>query len=231
MIEELYRQAIDHLVVLQTRAQEYSKGVRAFERAFDEKKLLWELQFTMKHFAVAFAGYSPKGAAAQVLDTFFNQLVAQIAALPRVFCHRDYHSRNLMLWNEQLYILDFQDARMGPHVYDLVSLLGDSYVDLGDTERHKLMQYYVDTHPEFGRTDLPALHEQYYLMALQRHLKHLGTFGYLDTIGDPSCLQFVPRTIRYLEENLKKFDETDAAAEVLAELFAHSLKVLKTRME
>ena len=46
-----------------------------------------------------------------------------------MLCHRDYHSRNLMLHERQLYIIDFQDARMGPDTYDLVSLLRDSYVD------------------------------------------------------------------------------------------------------
>ena len=57
-------------------------------------------------------------------------LVAELAAEPRVLCHRDYHSRNLMLHDDRLYIIDFQDARMGPDTYDLVSLLRDSYVDL-----------------------------------------------------------------------------------------------------
>ena len=47
-----------------------------------------------------------------------------------MLCHRDYHSRNLMLHDGSLYIIDFQDARMGPDTYDLVSLLRDSYVDL-----------------------------------------------------------------------------------------------------
>ena len=57
-------------------------------------------------------------------------VIEELAAEPRVLCHRDYHSRNLMLHDEQLYIIDFQDARMGPDTYDLVSLLRDSYVDL-----------------------------------------------------------------------------------------------------
>ena len=49
-----------------------------------------------------------------------------------MLCHRDYHSRNLMLHGGALYIIDFQDARIGPDTYDLVSLLRDSYVDLPD---------------------------------------------------------------------------------------------------
>jgi hypothetical protein len=218
VIEELYSQAINHLVTLQTRAPHYSTGIRAFRKAFDERKLMWELSFMMKHFAAGFAGYRPGRSALIVLKTFFKELVKQIAALPRVFCHRDYHSQNLMLWNERLYILDFQDARMGPHVYDIVSLLGDSYVDIGSS-RSRLLRYYAERHPDFSEIDVTGLQEQYSLMALQRHLKHLGTFGYLYVKGDPSSLQYVPLTISYLEGNLSKFNETRESAEVLAELF------------
>ena len=60
-------------------------------------------------------------------------MVEELASEPRVLCHRDYHSRNLMVHGGQLYVIDFQDARMGPDTYDLASLLRDSYVDI--TER------------------------------------------------------------------------------------------------
>ena len=216
----LYEQAIDHLVVLQTRAKHYSKGVKAFERAFDEKKLMWEMDFMMKHFASSFAGWKPDKSQLKALQKFFAELVAQISALPRVFCHRDYHSKNLLLWNELLHIIDFQDARLGPHVYDLVSLLGDSYVEVSSAMRHRLISYYAENHPEFSGDSINLLYEQYSLVALQRHLKHLGTFGYLESIGDDSSIQYVPRTIAYIEENLAKFNETKEAALVLKELFS-----------
>ena len=57
-------------------------------------------------------------------------LADELADEPRVLCHRDYHSRNLMIHERRLYIIDYQDARMGPDTYDLASLLRDSYVDL-----------------------------------------------------------------------------------------------------
>src|SRR5438105_1464019 len=65
------------------------------------------------------------------------------ASEPRVLCHRDYHSRNLMLSDGSLYIIDFQDARLGPDTYDLVSLLRDSYVDLTDREVDELTAYFL----------------------------------------------------------------------------------------
>ncbi len=60
-----------------------------------------------------------------------------------MLCHRDYHSRNLMLHGGHLYIIDFQDARMGPDTYDLASLLRDSYVDISDRELDELMAYFL----------------------------------------------------------------------------------------
>ena len=70
-------------------------------------------------------------------------LVETLAAEPRVLCHRDYHSRNLMLHDGRLYIIDFQDARMGPDTYDLVSLLRDSYVDLPEQTVDELIAYFL----------------------------------------------------------------------------------------
>ena len=60
-----------------------------------------------------------------------------------MLCHRDYHSRNLMLHDRRLYIIDFQDARMGPDTYDLASLLRDSYVDLTEARVDELIRTYL----------------------------------------------------------------------------------------
>ena len=67
----------------------------------------------------------------------------QAAAGHRVLCHRDYHSRNLMYHDERLYIIDFQDARMGPDTYDLVSLLRDSYMDFSEREVDELIAFFL----------------------------------------------------------------------------------------
>src|SRR6185295_6505679 len=100
-----------------------------------------------------------------------------LAAEPRVLCHRDYHSRNLMVRGRELYIIDFQDARQGPDTYDLVSLLRDSYVDLADGVVNDLIAYFLAI---TQRPPGPAgeFRRRFDLMALQRNLKALGTFGF-----------------------------------------------------
>ena len=80
----------------------------------------------------AIAARSSPSATGRALRAEWAAIAEELAAEPRVLCHRDYHSRNLMLHDGSLYIIDFQDARMGPDTYDLVSLLRDSYVDIAD---------------------------------------------------------------------------------------------------
>jgi aminoglycoside/choline kinase family phosphotransferase len=225
--EEFYRQAIDYVVLLQTRAHVYADNVRAYARAFDEKKLLCELDFMMRHFAGSLLGYRPQGAASKALKTFFTALCRRIAALPRVLCHRDYHSQNLMLMNERLFIIDFQDARLGPHVYDIVSLLRDSYSELSDNLVERLFDYYIERHPSFEPSDRSGIECQFNLMALQRHLKHLGTFGRQASLGRRFYLSYVPLTLRYLESNLPRFPEYSEAAVVLSDIFARAPRVVE----
>jgi aminoglycoside/choline kinase family phosphotransferase len=218
-LEQFYHRAIDSLVTLQTRAGRYSDGVAAFERAFDERKLGWEMNFMMKHFAGRLLGWNPGKQGRRVLRRFFADLCRLLASLPRVLCHRDYHSQNLVPRREMLYITDFQDARMGPHVYDLVSMLRDSYLELSEALRSRLLLYYIERHPDFAHNDASAIAHQFDLMSLQRHLKHLGTFGYQACAGREDFLRFVPLTLRYLEDNFPRFPDLREAAEVLGGLF------------
>jgi aminoglycoside/choline kinase family phosphotransferase len=228
-LEEFYRKAIDSLVMLQTRAGNYCDGVAAFERAFDERKLGWEMGFMMMHFAGFLLDYKPGREEGRVLKRFFDDLCSRLASLPRVLCHRDYHSQNLVPRREMLYITDFQDARLGPHVYDLVSLLRDSYVELSDGLRARMLLYYLESHPDFGHKDASALAHQFDLMSLQRHLKHLGTFGNQARVGRKDFLRFVPLTLEYLEGNLPRFPEYHEAAEVLNGMFERAREVIAER--
>ena len=105
-------------------------GYLPYGIAFDVEKLTWELDFFVRHFVEAYRGISVPASQREALAEEWSAIASELAAEPRVLCHRDYHSRNLMLHDGSLYIIDFQDARMGPDTYDLASLLRDSYVDI-----------------------------------------------------------------------------------------------------
>jgi N-acetylmuramate 1-kinase len=142
-------------------------------------------------------------------------IVEELASEPRVLCHRDYHSRNLMLHDHQLYIIDFQDARMGPDTYDLVSLLRDSYVDLSEQAVEDLIAYFLAVRGETGAER--EFRRRFDVMALQRNLKALGTFGYQTTARrNPVYIQYIPRTLRYVANNFHRTPRFTALHQMLA---------------
>jgi aminoglycoside/choline kinase family phosphotransferase len=214
----LYRQAVALIATLQKRGTELaSPDYLPYGIAFDVEKLTWELDFFTKHFIEAYRGIVIPPAARDELRREFGVLIEMLAAEPRVLCHRDYHSRNLMLHGEQLYIIDFQDARMGPDTYDLVSLLRDSYVDLPDATVNELLAYFLALKGQTG--DQREFRQRFDVMALQRNLKALGTFGYQTTARrNPVYIQYIPRTLRYVRDNLDHRPQFGRMRELLAGL-------------
>ena len=200
----LYRQAVALIEQLQRRGGELtSDRYPPYGIAFDAPKLTWELDFFVKHFIAGYRGVVLPEADRAALGDEWAAIVNELAAESRVLCHRDYHSRNLMLSEGRLYIIDFQDARMGPDTYDLVSLLRDSYVDITDRELDDLIAYFLALK---GRTDAEEFRRRFDLMALQRNLKALGTFGYQTmTRRNTVYIQYMPRTLRYARTNLHKY--------------------------
>jgi aminoglycoside/choline kinase family phosphotransferase len=201
----LYRQAVGFIAKLQQRGDALrSDAYPPYRIAFDVDKLTWELEFFVKNYLLAYKGAMPTGAERDALRQEWSFIVEELADERRVLCHRDYHSRNLMLHDGSLYIIDFQDARLGPDTYDLVSLLRDSYVDLTPPQVDGLIAYFL-AHRDDG-PDEEEFRRRFDLMALQRNLKALGTFGYMTTSRkNPVYIQYIPRTVAYVKANLAKY--------------------------
>ncbi len=219
----IYRDAVSFIARLQQRGAELaSDDCAPYQVAFDVEKLTWELEFFVKHFLVGFRGAAPSEAVREALRTEWSSIVEELAAEPRVLCHRDYHSRNLMLHDGALVIIDFQDARMGPDTYDLASLLRDSYVDLAAAQVDELVAYFLALrHPTSARSGAAAteFRRRFDLMALQRNLKALGTFGYQTAArGNTVYIQYIPRTLNYVRENLAAYPRFGRLRELLAGL-------------
>jgi N-acetylmuramate 1-kinase len=218
----LYRQSVALVEALQRRGAEMeSSDYPPYGIAFDVEKLTWELEFFAKHFLEGYRGAMLTASARDGLRKEFTAIVEELAAEPRVLCHRDYHSRNLMLHGGNLYIIDFQDARMGPDTYDLVSLLRDSYVDLTEHEVDDLIAFFLALRrgpaaPARAEDD-EEFRRRFDLMAVQRNLKALGTFGF-QTIsrGNPVYIQYIPRTLNYVRENLERYPRFGRLRELLA---------------
>jgi N-acetylmuramate 1-kinase len=201
----LYRQAVAHIVTMQTRGAALTSPVYLpYGVAFDVDKLTWELDFFLKHYLSAYRNAVLPAAEFEAVRGEFKIIVEELAGEPRVLCHRDYHSRNLMLSQGQLYLIDFQDARMGPDTYDLASLLRDAYVDLNDIAVNELIAYFLALKGNgVNEADFRA---RFDMMGLQRNLKAMGTFGYQTTTRqNPVYIQYMPRTLRYVRDTLQRY--------------------------
>jgi aminoglycoside/choline kinase family phosphotransferase len=202
----LYRQAIGIITTLQRRGRQLaSPDLLPYQLAFDIEKLMFELRFFTTHFLEAHRGASLSDATRADLEDEFTAIARDLAAEPRVLCHRDYHSRNLMVHDGHLYVIDFQDARLGPDTYDLVSLLRDAYVDFAGEEVDELVAAFLAA-AQIGGAAAGDFWRRFDLMTVQRTLKALGTFGFQATSrGNDRYLENVPRTLSVLRTALAAY--------------------------
>jgi N-acetylmuramate 1-kinase len=199
-VSDLYVQAVDLLARMRDVTVGLNSGCGAFDLAFDEEKLMQEMNFFMTHFVRGLSKNRPSPSATALLEEFFLRICRLLSAEPRIFTHRDFHSRNLILHGKRLVMIDFQDARMGPAQYDLASLLRDSYVSLPEHLVDALLDYYAKA---TGEADPGRFRYIFDVMSLQRNIKALGTFGYQASVrGSSRYLSSIPRTGAYIATNV-----------------------------
>lgn len=205
--EGWYRKAIDLLVVFQGRTASEEKDCIAYQRSFDETLFNWEFDHFVEYGIEARLGEKMPESDLHSLRTGTREVTRQLVKMPRIFTHRDYQSRNLMIQGKDLKILDFQDALMGPLPYDLVALLRDSYVVLGSEMVTRLMRYYLEVrHRETGETlTEDSFQKMFDRVTIQRKLKDAGRFVFIDRVKkNPSFLPFVPTSLGYVREALER---------------------------
>jgi len=211
---DLYGAAVDLLARMQRACAEPSANCLAYGRSFDRKLLRWELEH-FREWGLEARGITPSASQRSALDAAFDHLVDELLALPQGFVHRDYQSRNLM-WapNGSLVVIDFQDALLGPAVYDLVALLCDSYVELGEDLQRSMIARLARL-----RGDDPAeLERAFWLVAVQRKLKDAGRFVFIDQVrSNPDFLPWYAPSLRYVGRALSHLPELSALSELLHE--------------
>lgn len=184
--------------------------------AFDEAKLSWELQYFMEHYFGSLRKDVLTHGEAAELKVELNDIAAELAARPRVLCHRDYHAANLMVDKKDcLRIVDHQDARMGPVSYDLVSLLLDRQLELpslAEIRAHRL--YLLEERRLRGleALDPDDFAREFRLMTVQRGLKAVGTFSYQTAVGGrgETYAHFVDPTLRVVMQAAEWLDRFPA---------------------
>jgi hypothetical protein len=152
-----------------------------------------------------------------------ERLARRIAGWERVFVHRDYQSRNLMVRpGGALCWIDFQDALLGPRVYDLVALLNDSYQSFDRPFVEARLDDYARARG-LGAADRAALGREFDVVTVQRKLKDAGRFVYIDRVkGNPSFTKFVEPTIAKVRSSLERLTD-DGDMRALAALLGRLL--------
>jgi aminoglycoside/choline kinase family phosphotransferase len=192
-----YEKALDELLKIQL----LTKPVTSHR--FTSELLKWETEHFVEY---ALLKRDKKISTAQLaeLRNFLDRLVGRMSSSPYVLVHRDFHSKNLMVLDDEkrVGIIDFQDALMGPPTYDLASLLRDSYVRLEDVEEERLLSYFEKISGQ------PVDRELFHLTSLQRNLKAIGRFYYILMVkGRDTHIPFVSPSLQRVFKTLRQINE------------------------
>jgi aminoglycoside/choline kinase family phosphotransferase len=218
--DELYRRAVRLLARLRAQAERApDSGCLAFSRSFDAELYDWELHHFREWGLEAWSGKKPEGAERAELDQIFKRIAGTLAEAPRGFTHRDYQSRNLMVKDGELVVIDFQDALLGPRQYDLVALLRDSYVELPRDFVNHMLDEYIDAFQRESdeKIDAPSFKRFFDLLTVQRKLKDAGRFEFINRVkGNPSFLPSIPASLRYVKAALSVQPELEDLRRIVA---------------
>jgi aminoglycoside/choline kinase family phosphotransferase len=197
-----YIKAIDLMASIHKIDTNKYKGESFTKLAFDTEKLYAEMEFTKKYFLKAYLGLDVESEDITKLYKKLFTMCETLSSQPRTLVHRDYHSRNLMIKDGEQVVIDFQDARMGTPLYDLVSLLEDCYYQIDNENKKRLIEYYFNTY--FKKFDASKNFDQfkeiYNLMAIQRVFKAIGSFAYI--YADRKDLRYI-KYIGYAFEKVR----------------------------
>lgn len=211
----LYDDALTALQRLQQRGRRFQTALPPY----DTKLLTFELSLFHDwlcgtHLGIEFGDASEtewRQLSALLIDNALQQ--------PKVFVHRDYHSRNLMVVaDNNPGVLDFQDAVEGPLTYDLVSLLKDCYIRWPeDRVRGWTREFYAGLDEDMrDRVAFDQFWRWFDLMGVQRHLKAAGIFARLNhRDGKAAYLDDIPRTLSYITELGSQYEELAFLVELI----------------
>jgi len=217
-----YRQAVDLLADMQFRA---SRGIQsdcpAYHLRFDTAKLMYEMDFMIEHYIEGLCGIHLDDGPWDALRRHLQSLCAALSAEPTRFTHRDYHSRNLMVHDEKLFMLDFQDARMGPSQYDLASLLRDSYHQLPEDFVQAMVERFISLkeQKEKQAVDRDAYRRIFDWMSIQRNLKAVGTFAYQkQVLHNDRYVPYIAPTLKTVRNTLKRHPDLSGLQRTLRDI-------------
>jgi aminoglycoside/choline kinase family phosphotransferase len=218
-----YTRAVTDLAVAQDRLSKLPAGSVVASRTFDCDLLRWEIDH-FREWGLDARGKALSAEDRIAFDGIADRLARQIAEWPRGFVHRDYQSRNLMVRDgKSLVWIDFQDALLGPRVYDLVALLNDSYQEFNRPFVEARLDEFAAKRG-LGANERDKLGLEFDRVTVQRKLKDAGRFVFIDrTKGNSSFLKFVAPTVRKVKHALLHLAPRDPDMSLLSDILHRAL--------
>ena len=212
----LFRDALDALVKWQLASRPDALP------PYDEALLRRELNLFPDWYVARHLGSPLTAPQQEALERIQVLLLQNVLAQPKVFVHRDYMPRNLMVCEHNPGVLDFQDAVYGPVSYDVASLFRDAFVSW---EEERVLDWAVRYWEKARRARLPvdadfgAFYRDMEWMGLQRHLKVLGIFARINyRDGKPKYLADTPRFVNYVRQVAARYNQLAPLARLFDEL-------------
>ena len=204
--DSLYGDAISALLQIQ---QANPTNLPEYNHDF----LMLEMQYMPEWFLQTHLNIQPSTEQQDTINQCLNDIATKVVEQPQVFVHRDYHSRNLMITdNDNPGVIDYQDAMLGPITYDLVSLLRDCYIQWpNDKVETWVLAFKTQLEQQGQLVDISDAEfiEWFDYMGLQRHIKVLGIFARLNhRDGKSNYLNDLPLTLEYTMQVAKKYSVT-----------------------
>lgn len=216
-----YEQAVDEIVKIHFLASKPENPPSVCHKIqFDTAKFMWEMNYAREHFLERVGGVQLSDSDQKLLQNEFLDICETLHHLPKFVCHRDYHSRNLMLKLGRIYVIDFQDARLGPVQYDIVSLVHDSYVRLSPESIDHIKKDYVTKATAAGPKGAirPDFEDMFKLQIVQRCFKACGSFtSFFNMRNDTRYLKYVKHTATLVEDTLDQLGKYKLLRRVLRE--------------
>lgn len=216
-VDNIYRRVLDILPRIAKVITPSTYQLPSYNRAMLQRELgLFSTWFLEKHLQLQLSSIEKRQ-----LDHTVEQLITSALVQPQVGVHRDFHARNIMVGeNDQLAVIDFQDAVIGPITYDAVSILRDCYVRWPDELVYELLLYFKeimgDQYPELEQINETEFVTWFDWMGIQRHMKVCGIFSRLYYRDDKDhYLADLPTVVSYLLDVAKKYTELSDFVDLL----------------
>lgn len=224
-IEGLYKKAIDQLVRLQVEGTRRSdESCIAFQQAFDHRLFMWEFEHFIEWGLEKREGKPLSAAEGKELRDMFDEISTRLDRARRFLNHRDYHSWNLFVQNNDIRVIDFQDALLAPATYDLETLLNDRDTPtvISPALEQALVNYYHTVWHDSGGSAMAQdqMWEEYNLCLLQKASKVVGRFYYLEIEKKKTGYsRYIPPTLATVRRVVARLPQYRRLQEIIASHF------------